>query len=146
MTSKEVAEQLERIAQDADFASRSADLTQAWESAGAGAEILEPVLRFMERHPLIDYGIPGALVHFLERFNAAGYEERLVESVKRRPIGVTVWMLNRLINGTKELHVRDRLRSVVKEVIKNSLADDDTRTKAAHFLARPSSNAERLQG
>src|SRR5574338_93795 len=100
MTAKDIRDQLLRISTADDFAARSAELTDVWSSAGAGLETVEPVLQFMEEYPAIDFGMPGALVHFVERFYRKGYEEKLVESVQRKPTSVTVWMLNRVINGT----------------------------------------------
>jgi len=61
---------------------------------------------FMEEHPEIDYGTPGPLVHFLERFYKKGYEEQLVLSIRRKPTCHTIWMLNRLINGARAAYGR----------------------------------------
>ena len=60
------------------------------------------LLRLMERHPLADFGSPGPIVHFVERFYKKGYEEELLLSLKRMPTLHTVWMLHRLINGTDQ--------------------------------------------
>ena len=68
------------------------------EATGAGAELITPLLQIMERHPLEDFGMPGAMVHFIENFHPE-YEPLLVESLKRQPALHTVWMLNRCING-----------------------------------------------
>jgi hypothetical protein len=102
MASQDITDQLERIALAEDFAIRSADVIEAWCDAGIGVEGVDPILQFMEAHPALDYGMPGPLVHFLEELYLKGYEERLIESVSRKPTGLTVWMLNRVINGTKE--------------------------------------------
>ena len=59
MIPQEIAEQLQRIASMEDFATRSAELTDAWSRAGGGVETIEPVLRFIEQHPTIDFGMPG---------------------------------------------------------------------------------------
>ena len=59
----------------------------------------------MERHPLTDFGSPGPIVHFVERFYKKGYEEELLLSLKRMPTLHTVWMLNRIINGTDQAEV-----------------------------------------
>lgn len=72
------------------------------EQEGAGLELVTPILQIMERHPLDDFGVPGAMVHFVEQFFRNGYEERLVESLTRRPACHTVWMLNRIINGSED--------------------------------------------
>lgn len=55
------------------------------EVEGVGIEAVTPLLELMERHPMDDFGMPGAIVHFVERFYKNGYEELLIESVKRRP-------------------------------------------------------------
>src|SRR4051812_3664649 len=101
MIAREITEQLERIASVENFAARTIELTDSWAAAEVGVESVEPILRFMEAHPYIDFGAPGALTHFVERFYGQGYEERLLESVKRMPTLSTVGMLNAVINGTK---------------------------------------------
>jgi hypothetical protein len=63
----------------------------------------------MEDHSDLDFGTPGPLVHFVECFHRKGYESKLVESVERKPTSHTLWMLNRLINGTDEGEERRRL-------------------------------------
>src|SRR5271157_2404854 len=102
MTAEEIASQLQRIAATDDFAASSAKLAESWSSAGAGIEVVEPILRFMEEHQAIEFGMPGALVHFIEHFYGKGYEEKLVESVERKPTAHKVWMLNRVINGARK--------------------------------------------
>ena len=61
-------------------------------------DIIVPLLQLLERHPITYFGDPGAIVHFIERFNPE-YEDYLVESLKRTPTITTIWMLNRCING-----------------------------------------------
>lgn len=76
--------------------------TAELESAGAGIETVTPILQLMERHPLEDFGVPGALVHFVERYYRRGYEPLLAASLRRRPARHTLWMLSRIINGSEE--------------------------------------------
>ena len=101
MTPDEVINELEAIANAKDFVFHAYELTDSWAASNAGFEVVEPVLRFMEKYPSIDYGTPGPLVHFVERFFGKGYEAELLESIKRNPTPHTVGMLNRLINGMK---------------------------------------------
>ena len=54
----------------------------------------------MEGHPELDFGTPGPLVHFVEKFVGAEFIDALVASVSRRPTGHTVWMVNRVLNVT----------------------------------------------
>ena len=66
MVPQDFTDQLLHIASADDFASRSADLTGAWSSASTGIETVEPILRFMEEHRGIDFGMPGALFPFFQ--------------------------------------------------------------------------------
>ena len=136
MTRKEITDQLQRIASADDFAVRSAELTDAWSLAGLGDETIEPILRFMEQHPAIDFGMPGPLVHFLEQFYGKGYEEKLIESVQRKPTATTVWMLNRVINGTNAPQVKQRLIATMEGARANPLADQNTLQRVHRFLER----------
>lgn len=135
MTAEEVTGQLDAIASDEDFPSRSDELTEHWASTGAGLETVQVVLRFMESHPDVDYGTPGALVHFCERFYRNGYEERLLESIRRKPTAHTAWMLNRLINGTQDQSTRRSLVDVMVAARDSPHADQAARNELARFVA-----------
>jgi hypothetical protein len=136
MTAKDIKDQLENIASAKDFQSSSVELTEAWSAEGVGVESVEPILRFIEEHPALDYGAPGALVHFLEEFYQKGYEQRLIESLGRKPTTVTVWMLNRVINGTKLPEQKRNLIEVMVRAAKNTNADAGVRSRINHFLAQ----------
>ena len=90
MTATEITDQLERIGTMENFPSQSIELTDRWTSDGVGFEAVEPILQFMENHPDVDLGTPGALVHFAEEFYRHGYEEKLLESLSRRPVSHTI--------------------------------------------------------
>ena len=134
MPSDEFTKQLEDISGDANFVLRSYQLVERWESAHVGVEACEPVLRFMEDHPNIDFGTPGPLVHFIERFNQKAFEEKLLESLRRKPTDHTVWMLNRLINWTKDAAERSRYLAELRLIAENPVANSDARRAAADFL------------
>ena len=93
---------------------------------------VQPLLRLMERHPLTDFGSPGPIVHFVERFYKKGYEEELLLSLKRMPTLHTVWMINRLINGTDQAEV---YLDLLKEISENASYDKEIREEALHFLS-----------
>jgi len=93
---------------------------------------VQPLLRLMERHPLTDFGSPGPIVHFVERFYKKGYEEELLLSLKRMPTLHTVWMLNRLINGTDQAKF---YLDILKEISENASCDKEIREEALHFLS-----------
>lgn len=136
MTTADVAAQLESIAGADEFAARSSELVDGWPAPGLGSDAVEPVVRFIEQHPAIDFGAPGALVHFVERFAGMGYEERLLESVERRPTSHTIWMLNRVINGTRAPDEKRRLIAAMERARRHPDADQAVRQTADQFLAR----------
>ncbi len=131
-----VSEQLESISSSDFFEEDSAKLVENWRDAGVGLEAVDSILAFMENNPEIDYGPPGPLVHFIEQFHGKGYERHLVESVTRTPTPHTVWMLNRVINGTKMADVREPLVVVLEGVRENPAAKGDARAVAEEFLSR----------
>jgi hypothetical protein len=126
--------QLEAISGSDDFAARTYDLTQAWLAAGAGIEAVEPVLLFMERHPSLDFGSPGPLVHFVERFNGAAYLDALSASLERTPTAHTAWMLNRVANGAPTREARLALVDLMERTRRNPAASEDAIAALTHFL------------
>ena len=136
MTSKDIFEQLEAIASADDFASSATELIETWSTADVDVESVEPILRFMEEHPTLDYGMPGPLVHFIEEFYLKGYEEKLIESVSRKPTMMTVWMLNRVLNGTEEPAIRQPLVRAMRLAASNPKANRATLERIQGFLER----------
>jgi len=136
MSIKEIIDHLDRIASADNFSERSAEIVDSWSYSGVGLEVVEPVLRFMEENAEIDFGAPGPLVHFLERFYKNGYEEKLLESLKRKPTSMTVWMLNRILNGTKGSSERNRFVGALEEARFNPAANSSVVERIDHFLSR----------
>jgi hypothetical protein len=140
MANDEIARQLESLPRDEHFESHSYQMVQRWLAADIGSDAVEPVLRFMEEHPELDYGSPGPLVSFIERsFRADGterrlYEEAVLESVQRHPTGHTVWLLNRIINVTEHPEAKSRLLDAMKKAAEHPKADTFARAEIAEFL------------
>ena len=115
-----------------DFETVMMDCMEEIEEKYNQLDSVQPLLRLMERHPLTDFGSPGSIVHFVERFYKKGYEEELLLSLKRMPTLHTVWMLNRLINGTDQAEV---YLDLLKEITENASFDKEIREEALHFLS-----------
>ena len=115
-----------------DFETVMMDCVEEIEEKYNQLDSVQPLLRLMERHPLTDFGSPGSIVHFVERFYKKGYEEELLLSLKRMPTLHTVWMLNRLINGTDQAEV---YLDLLKEISENASYDKEIREEALHFLS-----------
>ncbi len=138
MTPNELLCQLEDIARMDDFAARSADLVEAWLLSESTFDVVGPILQFMERHPALDFEMPGPLVHCAERFYGRGYEAKLLDAIGRNPTACTVWMLIRVINGTKEPGDRHHYPELLKGVRDNPAVDATARRVATQYLIGPS--------
>ena len=114
-----------------DFELVMEDNIMKLEIQNIGIEAVKPLLQLMERHPLGEFGVPGAIVHFVERFYKKGYEELLVESIKRKPTMHTVWMLKRIINGSE--NKKDYIE-LMKAIIEHNDVEDEIRNQARAFM------------
>ncbi|MBR5372081.1 MAG: hypothetical protein IK130_07685 [Oscillospiraceae bacterium] len=123
---------LESLVGTDDFDYESEEIMEQLEEAGAGQEIIADLLGIMERHPLDDFGMPGAMVHFIERFHPA-HLPLLSASLRRAPALSTVWMLSRCINGGVQAAEGTALLS---EIAGNAQLDPAIRDLANSFLNR----------
>lgn len=134
MADSEHYRELISISSAANFQAESAALVLRWETSGLGSEVIDDVLSFMESHQDVEYGAPGPLVHFVESFFGRGYEDKLVLSVSRKPTQMTVWMLNRVINGAESSDEVDRLRQTMMRVANDAGVDAAVRDLARGLL------------
>lgn len=65
-------------------------------------EAIEPLFLLIERSPDIDYGGPGPLGQFLEAFEGGIYEEKLLESLQRKPVIYTLQLLDILLQNSND--------------------------------------------
>ena len=100
------------------------EVTEELKKRSDAFDAVEPILRLMENNPTVDFGRPGALVHFVERFYQHGYEQKLIESINRKPVGHTVWMLNRIINGSHGDQKKYYLEVLDGIILYPNLSDD----------------------
>lgn len=102
------------------------------EEAGIGIDAVEPLLLLMERHPLSDFGIPGAIVHYVERFYENGYEDLLAASIARRPTLHTVWMVNRIKNAGEN---PEKYEKILNDILVRQDVEDEIKNSVKEFLA-----------
>lgn len=108
--------------------------------ANASPEITaQTLLEFTERlslsteiDPRYDLGTPGPIVHTLEKI--PDYEKYLIESVKRFPTPLTVWMVNRILNSTEKNIDRERWLDVLRKISNDQNVNEITRREAQGFL------------
>ena len=133
----DLAHRLDQIAtqaREADSTGLAYQLADELSNLADGFDAVDPILRFMEEHPDFDFGCPGPLVHFVETFYKKGYEDRLCQSIRRRPTLHTVWMLNRLINGSKG-DAKSHYVGLLDEVSARADVDTETLAQVREFMA-----------
>ncbi|MDE7157368.1 MAG: hypothetical protein K2O02_05385 [Lachnospiraceae bacterium] len=101
------------------------------EKENLGISAVEPLLRFMERHPLSDFGMPGSIVHYVEQFYKKGYEDLLIASVTRRPTLHTVWMINRIKNAGEN---SDKYEKVLNDILEKQGIEEEIKNSVKEFL------------
>ncbi|HYE18595.1 MAG TPA: hypothetical protein VEA69_09135 [Tepidisphaeraceae bacterium] len=97
------------------------------------ARVVPAMFRLMERCPDADLGDPGPLVHAIEELGAGAYEPLLVDSLRRRPMYLSVWMVNRILNVEPAGPRRESLLGLLREARDNPKYPDAA-AEAARFL------------
>ena len=128
---EELIKKMEDMIDSDDFEMVQEECVEEIERTDLGLSAVEPLLKLMERHPLTDFGMPGAIVHFVERFYKQGYEDMLFQSVKNSPTIHTVWMLNRICNDKNS---DDKFRELLAETAERSDIDIAIVESAKDFL------------
>ena len=91
------------------------------------------LIQLLERHPHVEFGTPGEPVHTLEK-HPGHYEALLMQSLNRHPTFMTVWMLNRMINGT-DGRAKEALIRALRAAATHPKADEQAKASAEEFLA-----------
>ena len=90
-------------------------------------DLVAPILDFISKHPEVDFGSPGELVHFVEKFYHKGYEDLLLESVQKNPTVHNIWMLHRCCNDN-DPNLVPQIQALVGEFKKDKTLDSQVRT------------------
>jgi hypothetical protein len=134
MTVSAVDADLATISSEGVLLDRQDEMVERWRAQGADLAAVESVLKFMEQHPGWDFGTPGTLIHFVEKFFRKGYEALLVQSVARTPTVHTLWMLNRLINGEQDAQTKAAYLALLSRVASDSGNDESVIDQAREYL------------
>lgn len=98
-----------------------------------GAPAALPALfGLLERHSQCDLGAPGPIVHEIEAIG--GHVSELLASIRRFPVDLTVWMVNRLLNSDLEPPIREALLNALRDVAMNEAVTEQVRESARQFL------------
>ena len=108
------------------------DICDAVLSLPAPSAAFPEFFRLMERLSDSDLGSPGSLVHTMEKHEGS-YEDLLAASVSRKPTPLTVWMVNRILNGgTKD---REKWMEILAVAVSHPAASEVAREQASRFIA-----------
>ena len=99
----------------------------AMEASPQPFDLVAPILELIANHPEVDFGSPGELVHFVEKFYHQGYEDLLLESVLKSPTVYNIWMLHRCYNDNDPNLVR-QIQTLVGELKKDKTLDSQVRS------------------
>jgi hypothetical protein len=119
---------------DSSAEERLYELVKLLEHEEAPSSVFPAIFRFFERNEGVEIGNPGPLVHFLEQFYPE-YLKLLVESVRRRPVEHTVWMVNRILNDASiSEFTRQSLLRLLQITRDNPELNETIRRSAGGFL------------
>lgn len=104
-------------------------------SNNVGTESIQPILELMEKYPLVEFGTPGPLTHFIESFYNENnfYEKSLFQSITKNPSVHTIWLLNRVINKSAQ-EKKEEYIQVLKSIYNNETLHNDIHIVAKNFL------------
>lgn len=94
-------------------------------------DAIPSIFKFFENNYDKEFGSPGPLVHFLESDD--DYQEELKLSIHRKPTALTVWMVNRIVNGVSEVERQIWLEKL-HTVCNDENADSITKDSAKEFI------------
>jgi len=92
---------------------------EGWDTA----ILMDPLFRILEKNSDFDFGMPGQIVHTLEKHYKKGLEEELFKSLNRKPTFYTLWMLNRILNGTSDTKEKECYMEMLKSILKMEIPD-----------------------
>jgi len=114
------------ITEDQEF-ELADEIVDAMEASPQPFDLVAPILELIANHPEVDFGSPGELVHFVEKFYHQGYEDLLLESVLKSSTVHNIWMLHRCYNDNDPNLVR-QIQTLVGELKKDETLDSQVRS------------------
>lgn len=92
---------------------------EGWDTA----ILMDPLFRILEKNSDFDFGMPGQIVYALEKHYKKGLEEELFKSLNRKPTFYTLWMLNRILNGTSDAKEKECYMEMLKSILQMEIPD-----------------------
>jgi hypothetical protein len=129
----ELVSRLETAIGSDDFIDACDDVVEELLKADDAPDAILQILRLMELNEGVDFGMPGPLVHFVERYYQVGYEDQLLASIARKATPHTLWMLNRITNGA-EGELKSKCLQAMRVAVGNNDLSELARSTAKDFV------------
>lgn len=107
-------------------------LFEGFREMASREQAMPAMFSLLERYPDAEFGSPGPLVSALE--SIPGYESLLENSLSRQPTDLTVWMVNRILNATKEADQRQRWLPQLSSALTHPKSPEHVRDSAKSFI------------
>jgi hypothetical protein len=111
------------------------NITDGFDALPDKPRVVPSLFSVMERCGGADLGSPGPLVHCIESVGYEGYLPQLVDSVRRKPTYLNVWMVNRILNAEIPDGHREQLLELLTSVATSPTASLTVVEQAKEFLA-----------
>jgi hypothetical protein len=112
------------------------NITEGFEALPDKARVIPAMFSLMERCVGADLGSPGPLVHCIESVGSEHYLAHLLDSLRRQPTYLTVWMVNRILNSEVPQTQRKQLLNSLEAVVENPAATPTAVEQAKWCLER----------
>ena len=86
--------------------------------------IVRPLIEIIQENPEFDFGNPGEIVFFLEKYDEEKYDKILVESLMKKLTEHTIFMMNRIINGASDEKKSEYIELYMKILCGNRINND----------------------
>ena len=126
-----IIDRIREIEKGLDNYSDSFDFLFDTESAPT-AEIWRELFKFIEQHPLSDFGAPGSIVHYIETAYPMYFDD-LMGSVERSPSLTGLWMMNRIANAPDSKDQLNSILELMRKIANDTKCDTVIREDAKNF-------------
>jgi hypothetical protein len=109
------------------------DLTEKLSLNSDAFNAVQPILLLIEKYSTVDFGNPGPLIHFIESFYDK-YVPLLFSSLERKPTYLTIWMLNRIINGETDHSKRTDYINRLQKLREHNLMTEELIAEVDDFV------------
>jgi hypothetical protein len=134
MTKDEIIAELRNLAKPNEDFIISDNVLNAMNNYIDKFELVEPIIKIISENPLTDFGLPGELVHFVEKYYKQGYEKILIKYVNDMPTWHNIFMLHRCYNDMCYNDFENPLRKEIVKTIKNIKGSENTSDKIKNCI------------